>query len=56
VLRERRSVLDELSRRLLDKEVIESDELLAIMGPIPAKERDAVPAEIPPPGPLTEQR
>jgi cell division protease FtsH len=55
VLRERREVLDELSRRLLEKEVIESEELLAIVGPVPAKERDAVPAEIPPPGPVTER-
>jgi cell division protease FtsH len=55
VLRERRAVLDELSSRLLEKEVIESEELLAIMGPIPAKERDALPAEIPPAGPVTEQ-
>ncbi|MGB2714448.1 MAG: ATP-dependent zinc metalloprotease FtsH [Vicinamibacterales bacterium] len=55
VLRERRSVLDELSRRLLEKEVVESEELLAIVGPIPPKDRDAVPPEIPPPGPIAEQ-
>jgi cell division protease FtsH len=50
VLRERRQVLDVLSERLLEKEVIESDELLAIMGPLPPKESDRVPAEVPPPG------
>jgi cell division protease FtsH len=55
VLRERRSVLDELSRRLLEKEVIEADELLSIVGPVPPKDRDAVPPQIPPPGPLMEQ-
>ena len=48
VLRERRGVLDTLSERLLDKEVIESDELKAILGPTPPKAEDAVPAEIPP--------
>jgi cell division protease FtsH len=52
ILRERRSVLDELSRRLLVKEVIESDELKELMGPVPPKDPDAVPAEIPPPAPI----
>jgi cell division protease FtsH len=52
ILRERRSVLDELSARLLVKEVIESDELMELMGPLPPKDPDAVPAEIPPPSPL----
>jgi cell division protease FtsH len=51
VLRERRGVLDELSQRLLQKEVVESEELLAIVGPVPPKDVDAVPPEIPPPGP-----
>src|SRR5438309_1899873 len=37
VLRERKTVLDELSRRLLDKEVIEGDELRKLLGPIPPK-------------------
>ena len=37
--------------RLLEKEVIESDELKAIMGPLPPKSPDAVPPEIPPPSP-----
>jgi cell division protease FtsH len=49
VLRERRDVLDRLSHRLLEKEVIESEELMTIMGPVPPKEPDAVPTEIPPP-------
>jgi cell division protease FtsH len=48
VLRDRRQTLDELSMRLLEKEVIEADELKAIMGPIPPKDPDAIPAEIPP--------
>ncbi|MCA1563013.1 MAG: ATP-dependent zinc metalloprotease FtsH [Acidobacteria bacterium] len=48
VLRGRRQTLDELSLRLLEKEVIEADELKAIMGPIPPKDPDAIPAEIPP--------
>ncbi len=51
VLRERRGVLDALSHRLLEKEVIESEELMAIMGPLPPKNPDRVPPEIPPPGP-----
>jgi cell division protease FtsH len=51
VLQARRTVLDTLSERLLEKEVIESEELRAIMGPLPPKDPDAVPAEIPPPGP-----
>jgi cell division protease FtsH len=51
VLREHRDTLDELSQRLLQKEVIEADELMAVMGKAPVKENDAVPVEIPPPGP-----
>jgi cell division protease FtsH len=50
VLRDRRTVLDVLSERLLEKEVIEAEELKAIMGPVPPKDPDAVPAEIPLPG------
>jgi cell division protease FtsH len=53
ILRERRQVLDELSERLLVKEVIESDELMELMGPVPPKNPDAVPAEVPPPTPIT---
>jgi cell division protease FtsH len=48
ILRDHREVLDVLSERLLDKEVIEADELKAIMGPLPPKAPDPVPAEIPP--------
>jgi cell division protease FtsH len=51
VLRDYRAVLDVLSERLLEKEVIESDELKAIMGPVPPKDPGAIPAEIPPAGP-----
>jgi cell division protease FtsH len=50
ILRDRRLTLDQLSERLLEKEVIEADELKAIMGPIPPKEPSAVPALIPPVG------
>jgi cell division protease FtsH len=53
ILREKRDVLDVLSERLLVKEVIEADELKAIMGPIPPKGPDAIPAEIPPPAPAS---
>ena len=49
ILREQRHVLDELSERLLVKEVVEGDELRSLIGPIPPKDPDAVPAEIPPP-------
>ena len=51
VLRDYRTVLDTLSERLLEIEVIEADELRTIMGPVPPKDPDAVPAEIPLPGP-----
>jgi cell division protease FtsH len=47
VLRERHETLDRLSERLLEKEVIESEELREIMGPMPPKDPDAVPPEIP---------
>jgi cell division protease FtsH len=50
-LRDRRTTLDVLSARLLEKEVIEADELRSIMGPIPPKDPEGtVPAEIPDPG------
>ena len=48
VLRERRASSTTLSERLLEKEVVESDELQAILGPLPPKADDAIPAEIPP--------
>jgi len=47
VLRERRDNLDELARRLLDKEVVEGDELRALLGPTPPKDPDTVPPTIP---------
>jgi cell division protease FtsH len=47
VLRERRDTLDELSRRLLEKESVEGDELRALLGPTPPKEPDTVPPTIP---------
>jgi cell division protease FtsH len=49
ILHEQRRVLDELSERLLVKEVVEGEELRSLIGPIPPKDPDAVPAEIPPP-------
>ncbi len=51
VLRERRDVLDRVSARLLEKEVIEAEELKELMGPVPPKDPDAVTPEIPPAGP-----
>ena len=47
VLRERRAILDQLSERLLDKEVIEGDELRALLGPTPPKAPDTIPPVIP---------
>jgi cell division protease FtsH len=52
VLEDRRPILDTLSERLLEKEVIESDELKAIMGPVPPKNPDAIPPEIPASAPV----
>src|SRR5215471_3035567 len=40
LLRERRDILDELSSRLLEKEVVEGDELRALLGPTPPKDSD----------------
>jgi cell division protease FtsH len=53
ILRDHRNILDTLSERLLQKEVIEADELKAIMadmGSLPPHDPDALPAEIPPVG------
>jgi cell division protease FtsH len=50
ILRENRSTLEALSERLLEKEVIEADELKQIIGPVPSKEADAIAPEIPPVG------
>jgi cell division protease FtsH len=48
VLRDRRDTLDALSQRLLEKEVIESEELKAIMGSVPPKDPDGtVPVPVP---------
>jgi cell division protease FtsH len=40
VLRERIPILEELSRRLLDKEVVDGEELRALLGPVPPKDPD----------------
>jgi cell division protease FtsH len=50
ILRERRDTLDALSIRLLDKEVIEAEELQAIIGPIARTSPDAIPVVVPPVG------
>jgi len=51
VLRERRATLDALSERLLEKEVIEAEELKGIMGGVPPKNPDGtVPLPLPDPG------
>jgi cell division protease FtsH len=55
VLRERRDILDELSVRLLDKEVIEGDELRALLGPVPPKDPEGtIPPVVSDPGPGDE--
>jgi cell division protease FtsH len=52
VLRERRDNLDELSLRLLEKEVIEGDELRALLAPLPPKDPEGtVPPVVSDPGP-----
>jgi cell division protease FtsH len=52
VLRERRDILDQLSILLLEKEVIEGDELRALIGPVPPKDPEGtIPAVVPDPGP-----
>ena len=43
-----RSVLDVLSARLLEIEVVEAAELQALLGPLPPETIDTIPAEIPP--------
>jgi cell division protease FtsH len=50
ILRDRRDKLDELSERLLEKEVIEAEELQRILGIVHPKQEDAVPPLIPPVG------
>jgi cell division protease FtsH len=57
ILRDRKDILDELSARLLDREVIEGDELRALLGPVPPKDPDGtVPPEVPEPGIRTESQ
>ena len=52
VLRERTGILDQLSTLLLEKEVIEGDELRARLGPVPPKNPEGtIPPAIPEPGP-----
>ena len=52
VLRERRDILDQLSILLLEKEVIEGDELRALLGPVPPRDPDGtIPPVIAEPGP-----
>jgi cell division protease FtsH len=53
LLRERRDILDELSARLLDKEVVEGDELRALLGPVPPKLPDTIPPLVQ--GPATRE-
>jgi cell division protease FtsH len=48
VLLEHRAVLDALSARLLEVEVVESSELKALLGPVPTDPAEAIPAEVPP--------
>jgi cell division protease FtsH len=50
ILRDYRETLDRLSERLLEKEVIEADELKAIMGATPPKDPETVPVDVPPVG------
>jgi len=51
LLRDRRDILDELASRLLDKEVVEGDELRALLGPVPPKQPDTIPAVVEAPVP-----
>jgi cell division protease FtsH len=56
VLRERRDHLDQLSLRLLEKEVIEGDELRTLLGPVPPKDPEGtIPPVINDPGPAGAQ-
>jgi len=47
VLRERRAILDELSTRLLEREVIEGEELRSLLGVVPTKDPETVPIPLP---------
>jgi len=50
ILRSHRRILEQLSERLLEKEVIEAEELMQIIGPIPPREPDPIVPVIPPVG------
>jgi cell division protease FtsH len=57
VLLDRKPVLDELSTRLLDREVIEGEELRALLGPLPPKDPEGtLPVKVPEEGVQTESR
>ncbi|HTI39728.1 MAG TPA: ATP-dependent zinc metalloprotease FtsH [Vicinamibacterales bacterium] len=57
ILQERNDVLDELSRRLLEREVIEGAELRELLGPVPPKDPEGtIPAALPPEGPAPVDR
>jgi len=56
VLAERRDILETLSRRLLDKEVIEGDELRELMGTRSTTQAgEGVPVDVRPPGPARNE-
>ncbi len=53
-LRNRRDVLDTVANRLLEKEVIEGEELRQLLGDIPAKDpENTSPPALPPEPPVT---
>jgi cell division protease FtsH len=57
ILHDRNDVLDELSRRLLDREVIEGAELRELLGPVPPKDPEGtIPPALPPEGPAPADR
>jgi cell division protease FtsH len=47
LLKEHRAVLDRVSGRLLEKEVIEAEELKALIGPVPPRAPDPLPPGLP---------
>jgi cell division protease FtsH len=55
VLRERRAILDELSTRLLEREVIEGEELRSLLGVVPSKDPETVPIPLPDEGVRTSR-
>jgi cell division protease FtsH len=55
VLEDRKQILDELSSRLLEREVIEGEELRTLLGVVPPKDPDGtVPPAVPGEGPRRE--